>query len=354
MIETADGMANLDEIVTTPGLDGVYIGPADLTLGLTGHDIPTGFDREEPEMVEAIQTILGEAHAAGIRACLHCGAAAYAARAIGWGFDLVTLLNDVRLLAAAAQANVAATRQAIGKHVMTEAMLRLTPNAARKLIFNALTGAGTSAENARYFTEAILDTEFSGLKAMASTGCSIIASMCKSGKVDGMARPTVNKLSPVAFRVDAGAALPIRRSNRASTSSFRRRGRIGIAAMAVHNSYNAATLGFHTGYLAKQGLAAFGFTNSTPAIAPVGGQRPVIGTNPLSFAVPGKPGKIAFLIDQSSSAVAWTAVKRAAKKAARSPWAGRSIATANPPPIRQRASKAPWRLPAVTRASARA
>ena len=114
MIETADGMKNLKEIVATPGLDGVYIGPADLTLGLTGRKYPTGFDREEPEMVDAIKTILSEAHAAGIRACLHCGAAAYAARAIGWGFDLVTLLNDVRLLAAAAQANVAATRNAIG------------------------------------------------------------------------------------------------------------------------------------------------------------------------------------------------------------------------------------------------
>ena len=114
MIETADAMRNLDEIVSTPGLDGVYIGPADLTLGLTGRKYPTGFDREEPEMVEAIRTILAKAHAAGIRACLHCGSPAYAAKAIGWGFDLVTLLNDVRLLATAAQANVAATRKLIG------------------------------------------------------------------------------------------------------------------------------------------------------------------------------------------------------------------------------------------------
>jgi (2R)-3-sulfolactate dehydrogenase (NADP+) len=92
----------------------------------------------------------------------------------------------------------------------------------------------------------------------------------------------------------------------------------GIAGMSVHNSYNAATLGYHTGYLAKQGLLAFGFTNSSPAIAPVGGRKPVIGTNPLSFAVPGKAGTIAFLIDQSSSAVTWTAVKLAAE-------AGRAI-----------------------------
>jgi 4-hydroxy-2-oxoheptanedioate aldolase len=121
MIETADGMKNLDEIVSTPGLDGVYIGPADLTLGLTGRKYPTGFDREEPEMVEAIQTILARAHAAGLRACLHCGTPTYAAKAIGWGFDLVTLSNDVRILAGAAKAGVDNTRQLVSGQQTTAA-----------------------------------------------------------------------------------------------------------------------------------------------------------------------------------------------------------------------------------------
>ncbi len=115
MIETADAMKNLDDIVGTKGLDGVYIGPADLTLGLTGRKYPVGFDREEPEIIEAIQTVVHKAHGAGIRAGLHCGTPAYAARAVGWGFDLVTISNDVRLLAGAAQASVAAARKLIGE-----------------------------------------------------------------------------------------------------------------------------------------------------------------------------------------------------------------------------------------------
>ena len=114
MIETAEAFANLEAIVTTPGLDGVYIGPADLTLGLTNGRLPAGFDREEPEMVDAIKRILAAAHKAGIRAALHCGGPAYAAKAIGWGFDLVTLSNDVRLLAGAAQASVSDVRKLLG------------------------------------------------------------------------------------------------------------------------------------------------------------------------------------------------------------------------------------------------
>ncbi len=111
MIETADGMANLEAIAATPGLDGIYVGPADLTLSLTQGRLPPGFDREEPEMIAALQTILAACKKNGIRAALHCGTPEYAARAIGWGFDMTTVGGDSRFLAAAAGAAVAGFRK---------------------------------------------------------------------------------------------------------------------------------------------------------------------------------------------------------------------------------------------------
>lgn len=102
MIETAEAMANLDAIAATEGLDALYIGPADLTLALIGDAGRIGFDREEPEMIAAITRIRDAAHRHGKRAALHCGSADYARRGRDWGFDLVTVSNDVRFLAAAA------------------------------------------------------------------------------------------------------------------------------------------------------------------------------------------------------------------------------------------------------------
>jgi 4-hydroxy-2-oxoheptanedioate aldolase len=58
MIETREAFERVEEIAGTPGLDGLYIGPADLTLGLTGKKYRTGFDREEPEMVEAARSAI--------------------------------------------------------------------------------------------------------------------------------------------------------------------------------------------------------------------------------------------------------------------------------------------------------
>ena len=111
MIETAVGMANLDAIAATPGLDGLYVGPADLTLSLTQGRLAPGFDREEPEMIAALQTIVAACKKNGIRAALHCGTPDYAARAIAWGFDMTTVGGDSRLLAAAAGAAVAGFRK---------------------------------------------------------------------------------------------------------------------------------------------------------------------------------------------------------------------------------------------------
>lgn len=114
MIETAEGMARLDEIAATPGLDGIYVGPADLTLGTQQGRLAPAFDREEAEMIALIRQILDACQRIGIRACIHCGTAAYAARAIGWGFDLTTVSGDSRLLAAGASASVAEWRGLTG------------------------------------------------------------------------------------------------------------------------------------------------------------------------------------------------------------------------------------------------
>ena len=114
MIETQAGVDNLDAIAATPGLDGIYIGPADLALGTQNGRLAPGFDREEPEMIALIQRVIAACKANRIRAGLHCGTPEYAARAIGWGVDLTTVGGDTRLLAAAAAASVAEWRDLTG------------------------------------------------------------------------------------------------------------------------------------------------------------------------------------------------------------------------------------------------
>lgn len=111
MIETADGMENLEAIAATPGIDGLYVGPADLTLGVTNGRLAPGFDRDEEEMVTAIRRIVDVARAHGKFAALHCGTPEYAVKGIGWGYHMTTVAADARLMAAAAGQSVSRFRE---------------------------------------------------------------------------------------------------------------------------------------------------------------------------------------------------------------------------------------------------
>lgn len=114
MIETGTALENLEEIAKTPHLDALYVGPSDLSVGMSNGKLQPGMDREEPEVIEAIQRIVAVAHENGIRAALHCGSPEYAARGVAWGYDMVTIGADSVLLAQGA-ANLTKTfRSLIG------------------------------------------------------------------------------------------------------------------------------------------------------------------------------------------------------------------------------------------------
>jgi 4-hydroxy-2-oxoheptanedioate aldolase len=104
MIETRDGVANAEEILAVPGIDGIYIGPNDLALALGAKP---GSDMTDSRVVETIARLLQLARAAGKFAGIFCGSAQAAAARRGQGFHLVTLPHEASLLTQAAKAAIA-------------------------------------------------------------------------------------------------------------------------------------------------------------------------------------------------------------------------------------------------------
>ncbi|HEX5263457.1 MAG TPA: aldolase/citrate lyase family protein [Phenylobacterium sp.] len=97
MVETAEGLANVEAIVATPGLDAVYIGPSDLSLSIGG---PPGQDSDAPALMAAFDRILAACKAKGLKVGVHCASTAYARKMIERGFDLVTAGIDTRYMLA--------------------------------------------------------------------------------------------------------------------------------------------------------------------------------------------------------------------------------------------------------------
>ena len=108
MIETAEALKNLDAILDVPGVDAIYVGPADLSLAL---GCTPRLDQTEPPVVEAQQTIVEACKRHGVVAGIHNATAAYALKMIAAGYRFVTLASDSRFLAAKAADEVAAVRK---------------------------------------------------------------------------------------------------------------------------------------------------------------------------------------------------------------------------------------------------
>jgi 4-hydroxy-2-oxoheptanedioate aldolase len=104
MIETAQGLAEVEAIAATPGLDGLFIGPSDLTLGVGGAypADPSAADAFE----EALARIRAACESNGIVAAIYCPSGQAAAARIAEGFSFVTVASDLSHLEAAARAHL--------------------------------------------------------------------------------------------------------------------------------------------------------------------------------------------------------------------------------------------------------
>lgn len=104
MIETLDGIKNLEDILATPGLDGIYIGPADLALVLGARP---GSDLTDQRCIDTIAHILARAKAHHKFAGIFCANGQVGAIRRKQGFHMITLTHEGVYVAQAAKAHIA-------------------------------------------------------------------------------------------------------------------------------------------------------------------------------------------------------------------------------------------------------
>tara|TARA_B100001029_G_scaffold175926_1_gene178069 strand:+ start:300 stop:1091 length:792 start_codon:yes stop_codon:yes gene_type:complete len=92
MIETKEALEKLDEIMKTPGVDGIYIGPADLSFAIGQK--PNFDNPEGSPQYEKIVSILSHAKKNNIIAGIHNSTPEYAKKMIDLGFQFVTVGTD--------------------------------------------------------------------------------------------------------------------------------------------------------------------------------------------------------------------------------------------------------------------
>ena len=95
MIETAEGLKNLEAICATPGLTGIFIGPADLSYAL---NLPPKADNEHPEHLRTIKHIIQTCQRFNLIVGLYSENTSFAKRMIQEGVQLIVVASDSKTI----------------------------------------------------------------------------------------------------------------------------------------------------------------------------------------------------------------------------------------------------------------
>lgn len=113
--------------------------------------------------------------------------------------------------------------------------------------------------------------------------------------------PKVQRITPAVIRVDADFGLSVSATKAGLPSLIESAKGLGIAFLAVNNGFHSTALWPVVEAIAEAGLAALSMNPTHDWVAPAGGTRPVLGTNPLAFAWP-RQGKPPYVFDFATTA----------------------------------------------------
>jgi len=180
---------------------------------------------------------------------------------------------------------------------------RLTLDEVRGLVAAVLTRHGLAPAHVEACADVMTAGERDGGGSHGIFRLLMCMNSIRAGKVSPDAEPVVEEVAPGIVRVDAGGAFAPLAFRRGLPVLVRKAREVGLAAMAVNDCCHFAALFPEVEAIAREGLVGFAFTPSHAWVAPAGGSRPLLGTNPIAFGWP-RPGGDPFVFDFATSAAA--------------------------------------------------
>ncbi len=176
----------------------------------------------------------------------------------------------------------------------------------------ALVNHGAPAPVAGSVAHAVRVAESNGNKICGLYYVDSYCTQLRTGRVLGDVSPEVKHDLPGSVRVDAKFGFAQWAFSAGFSTAVEAARANGTCGFSIEHSHTCTSLGYFTEQFARQGLLALGATNSTARVSPPGGSVPILGTNPMAMAVPGRDGSVAFQFDYSTSAVALGKITMAA------------------------------------------
>ena len=169
---------------------------------------------------------------------------------------------------------------------------------ARALGDSAMRGARFDDEDARILTDHVLDAALCGYEY---SGLPKLLNVVDAAEFELARRPvTVLRETGATALLDGGNNTGMVAAYRASEATIERATAHGLAIVCLANAWMTGRSAYYCEMIARAGLVAIHTVAAPPAVAPFGGTRPALGTNPIAFGFPTETDPL--VIDMGTSA----------------------------------------------------
>ncbi|HWK65223.1 MAG TPA: Ldh family oxidoreductase [Rhizobiaceae bacterium] len=172
-----------------------------------------------------------------------------------------------------------------------------------ELVKDIFQNAGFSADHSEAVARTIVAGERDGCKSHGVYRVEGCLRTLKLGKVVPDAVPNVTTDESAIIRVDARGGFANLAFERGIPSLVERARKLGLSALVINDCTHFAALWPEVEALADQGLASIAMCPSYATVAPAGGTKPLLGTNPFAFGWP-RPGEHPYVFDFATSVAA--------------------------------------------------
>jgi len=185
---------------------------------------------------------------------------------------------------------------------MRDGDVRVDADELRGYAAAVLRAAGMDADGAAVTARVLVAADMRGVESHGVARLPQYITLIEAGAVDPTAKPVVERDRPTTALLDARNGMGQVASDAAMRLAIRKAQEHDVGVVTVRRSNHYGIAGYYAMLALEHNLIGIAMTNSSPLVAPTGGRRAQVGTNPIAAAIPSGDGR-PFVLDMATSTV---------------------------------------------------
>lgn len=180
--------------------------------------------------------------------------------------------------------------------------MRITAQQERSIVIDILNIMGVAREDAAIVADVTVDADLKGFSSHGIGRFPQYVKGLKCGTINPHAEITIEKETVSTALLNGNHLFGQVVAHQGMELAIEKAKKTGIGLVGIHDSNHFGVAGYYSDMALREGLVGVVIANTEPAVAPIGGKEPIIGTNPLAIGIPSNKHYVS--VDMATSASA--------------------------------------------------